>query len=441
MASTRKSVPTGHDSRCCAAGDCEVDRRTFVKLGSASLAALGISGSLRAFAGPFGLPDTVDHCIPIDKKLDEQWVQGLFARGDRTWYAGDDLKTIGMPVGGICAGQLYLTGDGRLVYWGIFNRGTNSGYGQINYKVGRTPTEMVEGVTKFVESPVVDQGCVVRVVSQGKTEIRTLDRAGFPQVRFCGEYPIGEVVYAAEGFPLAITLQAFSPFIPLNPDDSALPATLLQYTLKNTSAAPVEATLAGLLQNAVLHYSRELCAATHVRFSEVKTGDGVTSVMLGVRPAKTASPATREPLVFADFEGDDYGDWKVAGEAFGRAPATGTLDRQQAVSGYRGKRLVNTFLGGDDRLQGTLTSPEFKIERPYISFLVGGGPDSKTAFGSSSTARSCARPAASRRNCSNRTIGTCATCRERRRTSRSWTRCRPRGVTSTSIRSSSATLR
>jgi non-lysosomal glucosylceramidase len=380
MTSKRRTVPAGHDMRCCESGACEVDRRTFVKLGSASLAALGISGSLRAFAGPFGLQDTADHCIPIDKKLDEQWLQGLFARGDRTWYTGDDLKTIGMPVGGICAGQLYLTGDGRLVYWGIFNRGTNSGYGQINYKVGRAPTEMVEGVTKFAEAPVIDQGCVVRVVSQGKTEIRTLDREGFPQVRFCGEYPIGEVAYAAEGFPLTITLQAFSPFIPLNPDESALPATLLHYTLKNTSDATVEATLAGLLQNGVLHYSRELCAATHVRFGDVKTGDRVTSILLGARPGQAVPPTTREPLVFADFEGGDYGDWKITGEAFGRAPAKGTLDRQQAVSGYRGKGLVNTYLGGDDRLQGTLTSPEFKIERSYISFLVGGGPDNKTAI-------------------------------------------------------------
>ena len=41
---------------------------------------------------------------------------------------------------------------------------------------------------------------------------------------------------------------------------------------------------------------------------------------------------------------------------------------------------MNTFLGGDDRLRGKLVSPEFTIERPYISFLIGGGPDAKTAI-------------------------------------------------------------
>ncbi len=62
-------------------------------------------------------------------------------------------------------------------------------------------------------------------------------------MRFCGEYPIAYVEYAADDFPVEIRLEACSPFIPLNAHDSALPATILRYTLKNTSAAEVTATL------------------------------------------------------------------------------------------------------------------------------------------------------------------------------------------------------
>lgn len=76
--------------------------------------------------------------------------------------------------------------------------------------------------------------------------------------------------------------------------------------------------------------------------------------------------------VFEDFSGDDYGDWIVEGEAFGDKPAEGAFEGQQAVIGYIGDQLVNSFIDGDEP-QGSLTSPEFTIEKPYISFLIGGG--------------------------------------------------------------------
>lgn len=76
--------------------------------------------------------------------------------------------------------------------------------------------------------------------------------------------------------------------------------------------------------------------------------------------------------VIADFEGDTYGDWKTTGEAFGPGPAKGTLPNQMHVEGFEGKGLVNSFLKGDGST-GTLTSPEFKIDRKFINFLIGGG--------------------------------------------------------------------
>ncbi|MEU8470278.1 GH32 C-terminal domain-containing protein [Streptomyces sp. NPDC029006] len=76
--------------------------------------------------------------------------------------------------------------------------------------------------------------------------------------------------------------------------------------------------------------------------------------------------------VLADFEGGTYGDWTATGDAFGTAPATGTLPNQQEVSGFLGSGLVNSYLNGDSTT-GTLTSPEFTIDKDYVNFLVGGG--------------------------------------------------------------------
>ncbi len=82
---------------------------------------------------------------------------------------------------------------------------------------------------------------------------------------------------------------------------------------------------------------------------------------------------TAEDVILADVEGPDYGDWTAAGTAFGKGPAHGTLENQNAVSGFLGGGLVNTYVGGNDAATGTLTSPPFKIKHRYLNFLIGGG--------------------------------------------------------------------
>lgn len=80
----------------------------------------------------------------------------------------------------------------------------------------------------------------------------------------------------------------------------------------------------------------------------------------------------QEDLLIADFDGPDYAGWAATGEAFGPGPAKGTLPGQMDVSGFQGQGLVNSFYNGDGTT-GTLTSPPFKIERPRLCFLIGGG--------------------------------------------------------------------
>jgi len=95
---------------------------------------------------------------------------------------------------------------------------------------------------------------------------------------------------------------------------------------------------------------------------------GIFVVMFGC----LTTVAAQEDILIADFEGKDYGDWKVDGEAFGPGPARGTLPDQMKVTGFEGKRLINTYYKGDNTT-GTLTSPAFEIKRKYINFLIGGG--------------------------------------------------------------------
>lgn len=95
----------------------------------------------------------------------------------------------------------------------------------------------------------------------------------------------------------------------------------------------------------------------------------------GRHPHEAGTVMDRTPpegTVLADFEGGTYGDWTATGDAFGTAPATGTLPDQGQVSGFLGDGLANSFRGGDGTT-GTVTSPEFTIDKKHINFLIGGG--------------------------------------------------------------------
>ena len=87
-------------------------------------------------------------------------------------------------------------------------------------------------------------------------------------------------------------------------------------------------------------------------------------------PRKVELPATA--TLFADFEDGTYGAWKTTGKAFGPGPARGVLPFQNPVGGYSGRYLINTYYYRDDA-KGTLVSPEFVIDKPFVNFLVGGG--------------------------------------------------------------------
>jgi len=315
-----------------------------------------------AVAGPFSAED-FQSLIPVDKKLDPAWVKSLAARGEPTVYRGAELDKIGMPIGGLCTGQLYLGGDGRLWHWDLFNLPQPSNFRDTsgpNYARPPSPYSPIE------------QGFGIRVTSGVGSPVRTLDRRGFAaeHIRFRGEYPMAHVEYADPAFPVSVSLEAFSPFLPLSMADSSLPATVMRFTVKNTSAAPVEVVVAGWFENAVCRGMGPSPLARHR--NRVIRESGMTFVQCTAeRPPSDQVPAPRSEIVYETFE-NGYGAWEKTGDAFGAEPAPGTLASQNPVTGFAGKRLVNTFLEGDGT-RGQLISPWFTIERRFIAFLMGGG--------------------------------------------------------------------
>jgi non-lysosomal glucosylceramidase len=239
-----------------------MERRQFLKSTSLLASAGFFVPGLPLMAGPFTKEDFIRSHFPADKKLDTTWINSLYDRGAVTTYAKtrNELRYIGMPVGGICAGCVYVGGDGRLWLWDIFNQN------QLGVVTQTLPIKLesfnlkeinnVEG-TLYLE-PLTDtsplqQGFALAITRNGTTVIKRLQQDDWDEVTFEATYPVATIRYTAHDLPLEVSLEAFSPFIPGNAHDSGLPATIQAISLRNTSPdSPISVEIIGWLENKVL---------------------------------------------------------------------------------------------------------------------------------------------------------------------------------------------
>jgi hypothetical protein len=344
-------------------------RRDFLKTTAASSAAFSLSKLSAAQPEVGQLPAQL---IPADKGISPDTLAAWKSRGTRRVYRGPALYAIGMPIGGICAGQLYLLGDGTLGGWHIDGEANPTGYGSANYNTRRAERELVQDFS------------ISARLHNGKSIGRALESGDFT-VEFTGEYPIAEVRYLPKpretGTPdefapsLQPTLRAYSPFCPLNAKDSALPCTIMRWSVKNTTNEPIAGNLTARLESGV-----ELSQTGEIqprRRNRVVSENGLTAIVMDALPTEPRKDA-RPDRILADFEAETFAGWKVEGEAFAQGPAKGTRPNQNAVTGFQGKQLANSFTSAEntvagDKPTGKITSEPFTIDRDYLTFLIGGG--------------------------------------------------------------------
>ncbi|MCH5598263.1 GH116 family glycosyl hydrolase [Niabella ginsengisoli] len=234
-------------------------RRDFIKI--SGMSALGYS-VLPAFLKPLAAQPNLMfpiHNIPEKKNLDPDWIRSLYDRAKPTLYtkAKNELKYIGMPAGGLHAGTVYLGGDGRLWLWGIYNddrEGVDPKTAIWNNGIEDVKVRNRDGAN-YVEPSIADnkrvleQGFAIRIEAEGKTIIKELKESDWQDIHFEATYPLATIRYIDDDFPLEITVQAGGIFIPLDPDNSAIPATVYSIQLKNTSAGNVKASVVGWMEN------------------------------------------------------------------------------------------------------------------------------------------------------------------------------------------------
>ncbi|MHC4095706.1 MAG: GH116 family glycosyl-hydrolase, partial [Planctomycetota bacterium] len=343
------------------------------------------------------LRNGADGKTPTVKQFEPNWVRSLTQRGHPTVYTrknSSNFEYIGMPVGGIATGQLFLGGDGKLWYWDIFNNKTSRdvrGVRAYQYPYKRSSPD--DKARNYIQ-----QGFAIRTNQAGKTKTWTLDRDGFSgikfhaqypiwhvnyedgngfsDIKFRGQYPIAYVNYEDRDCPVTIEMEAFSPFVPLDLKNSTYPATIFNFTIVNNSKHPVKARLAGWLQDTVCLDSRKKNPIS-VCHGIVRSQD---MALLHFDAIKQTAPApARDDIIYEDFESQTLDKWKIEGVAFSGAPKPNY--HHQPMQNYRGDGLADSFFNNgkqasahdSDSPQGKMTSKPFTIQRRMIKFLIGGG--------------------------------------------------------------------
>ncbi|MFI3295891.1 MAG: GH116 family glycosyl-hydrolase, partial [Rikenellaceae bacterium] len=192
----------------------------------------------------------------------------LFMASTSLAQTNSELRYIGMPVGGIAAGQLYMGGDGQLWNWDIFNVPVSDpgGAGDRYY------------LNPLVQQEVFANGFGISVRRGAQLHQRRLNRDGFSQVSFDGQYPMATVTYSDPSMPVEVVLQGYSPFIPTDHESSGLPLTVLEYTVTNTESVDVEVELVGWMQNVSCFSGASSHSGEHI--NRVSRGDAFTRLTL-----------------------------------------------------------------------------------------------------------------------------------------------------------------
>lgn len=168
----------------------------------------------------------------------EKWLAELMLPTKRKVYRGRELLDIAMPLGGIGAGNIAICGDGSLREWQIFNK--------VNAEC------VVPGQFFAIWAKTEGKDPVARV-------LQTTSIEGLPTIKeteFIGEFPIAEVRYKDPNLPITLSMEAFSPFIPMNAKDSGIPGIYFVFRIKNPQTVNVFASIGASLQNAVNYDGR-----------------------------------------------------------------------------------------------------------------------------------------------------------------------------------------
>ena len=162
-------------------------------------------------------------------------------------FSGRQLAMLAFPLGGVGAGSISLGGRGQLRDWEIYNRPDKGRSPEYAFASIWAQSSGSKPVARVLEArlipPYASAGGLGPANAPGLSRLES--------ATFTGEFPMARIVFRDSLMPVRVSLEAFTPFIPLDPEASGLPVAILRYRVRNPGARKATVSIAFSLENPV----------------------------------------------------------------------------------------------------------------------------------------------------------------------------------------------
>lgn len=162
----------------------------------------------------------------------------LFDRTPRVFKR--DATEVRFLLGGIGTGNFSVNSRGKFLDWEIFNWPSKNTKFPLSFFAIRTENKELERpISKILESRMVPP----YTSSHGYLQAELVNLPRMEDSELICEYPFARVNFKDSELPVKVSMEAYTPFIPLNTDDSSIPCAIIRYTVKNIADCPTKPAL------------------------------------------------------------------------------------------------------------------------------------------------------------------------------------------------------
>lgn len=336
-------------------------------------------------------------------------------------YSERNTDKIAFPIGGIGAGNYFIEGNGSVSGISVKHRLDYLSEPTFFAAICVKGKNANQNQAKLLEGPVPEYKIFNRPGNAMGSGEKTYGLPRFTNAKFSASFPFCNIELEDQTFPLSIQITGFSPFIPNEPNLSGLPVGAIEYKLVNPTSETIDAVFSVHTRNFMGGNTFEKISGGYnvigpdgkfaikllnndenvhvdccwfrggwfdslsIVWNNIQNGllvdnpsDGKASpgaslslpILLGPNESKTIKMITAWYVPTSTIS-------SLGGNAFAEPlalePSKGTAQRQQQVSGYDGKNLINTYDPNGDAHIGRIISPCFLPQKKYLYFKIGGG--------------------------------------------------------------------